>query len=150
MNSVQDTKARSLVKGISWRVIGTIDTFLLAYLFTGQIKTAGPIALIEVMTKVILYFAHERIWNQVGWGRSKTHISHARSVLKGISWRIFGTIDTITISWIVSGNPLSALKIGFSEVITKIALFYLHERLWSAIRWGRIYIPETQESSVHI
>lgn len=138
---MKDSKSRSLVKGISWRIIGTIDTFLLAWLFLGDINLAGPIALAEVGTKIFLYFIHERLWNQLAWGRTPSHVSHLRSILKGISWRFFGTIDTILISWIFSGNPLSALKIGSTEVLTKIMLFYLHERVWTAIRWGRIQQP---------
>ncbi len=148
MISLKDTKARSLVKGISWRIIGTIDTFLLAYLFLGEFKLAGPIALTEVATKIFLYFIHERLWNLVAWGREKSHVSHIRSIIKGISWRAFGTIDTILISWFYSGNPLGALKIGFSEVLTKVALFYFHERVWALIKWGRIYpepVPVVQE-----
>lgn len=144
----KDTKARSLVKGITWRIIGTIDTFLLAYLFLGEVKLAGPIALTEVATKILLYFAHERIWNIVAWGRTQTHVSHIRSVVKGISWRIFGTIDTILISWFYSGNPWGALKIGVSEVLTKVALFYVHERVWSAVKWGRIYQPEASKETL--
>jgi uncharacterized membrane protein len=138
VKSFHDTKLRSIIKGISWRIIGTIDTFLLAYLFLGEVKLAGPIALTEVATKILLYFFHERLWNMSDWGRSRDHVSHLRSVTKGISWRIFGTIDTILLSWAYSGNPWGALKIGFTEVITKVVLYYLHERIWSLIRWGRV------------
>lgn len=126
------------MKGITWRIVGTVDTFLLAYFILGEFKLAGPIALIEVATKILLYFMHERLWNLLPWGRNNGHVSHIRSITKGVSWRIFGTIDTILISWIYSGNPLGALKIGFSEIITKILLFYIHERIWAAVKWGRI------------
>ncbi len=142
MSSFKDTKARSLVKGITWRVVGTIDTFLLAYLFLGEFSLAGPIALTEVATKILLYFLHERLWNLVGWGRKDGHVSHLRSIIKGISWRVFGTIDTILISWIYSGNPWGALKIGISEVLTKVLLYYLHERLWALFKWGRIPVGD--------
>jgi uncharacterized membrane protein len=138
VKTISDTKARSLLKGISWRIIGTIDTFFLAYLFLGKFSMAGTIAITEVFTKIILYFFHERIWNRIEWGRLEKHISHARSLLKGISWRIFGSFDTVFISWIFSGSPFSALKIGFTEVLTKVLLFYVHERIWTAIKWGRL------------
>jgi uncharacterized membrane protein len=139
MKTFQDSKIRSLLKGISWRIIGTIDTFLLAWLFLGEVKLAAPIAITEVFTKILLYFVHERIWNQIIWGRTKNSVSHFRSILKGISWRIFGSIDTILISLFFTGNPVGALKIGFTEILTKVALFYLHERVWASIHWGRIY-----------
>lgn len=137
---VKDTKARSLIKGISWRTIGTIDTFVIAYFFFGKVSVALPIALTEVATKIVLYFLHERLWNQISYLRENNRLSNFRSLLKGISWRAFGTIDTIFISWFISGDPLGALKVGTSEIFTKIFLYYLHERFWRIIKWGRIYI----------
>jgi uncharacterized membrane protein len=136
---LSDSKARSLVKGISWRTVGSIDTFVIACFFFGKVSVALPIALTEVATKIFLYFLHERLWNQSSYLRESNPLSNIRSLLKGISWRAFGTIDTIFISWIISGNPMGALKVGTSEVFTKIFLFYLHERLWRLIKWGRIF-----------
>ncbi len=63
------TRSRSLVKAISWRLIGTADTFLIAWLITKEPVTAGAIASFEVVTKTILYYFHERGWNYVKWGR---------------------------------------------------------------------------------
>jgi len=68
-----ETKRRSLVKAISWRTIGTLDTITISYFLTGQIKTAVSIGGIEIITKMILYFFHERFWNMVKWGKRKFH-----------------------------------------------------------------------------
>lgn len=54
-----------------------------------------------------------------------------KSLLKTISWRVVGTIDTITISFIITGEIKSALSIGSIEVVSKMILYYFHERLWS-------------------
>ncbi len=62
---------RSLVKAISWRVTGTIDTMVISYLITGQMKWALSIGFVEVFTKIALYFVHERIWNKLSFGRVK-------------------------------------------------------------------------------
>lgn len=56
--------------------------------------------------------------------------SNKRHLLKAISWRIVGTIDTMTLAWLITGNPMMGLKIGATEVLTKITLYYLHERVW--------------------
>lgn len=64
-----ETKRRSIVKAITWRTMGTIDTMLIAYFLTGEIKTAISIGGIEIFTKMILYFFHERIWNMINWGK---------------------------------------------------------------------------------
>jgi uncharacterized membrane protein len=62
---------RSLVKAISWRVTGTIDTILISFLITGQAKWALSIGFIELFTKILLYYVHERIWNRLSFGRVK-------------------------------------------------------------------------------
>ncbi len=60
---------RSIAKAISWRVIGTLDTLLISYLLTGKVVLAASIASIDFVTKMFLYFFHERIWNKIGWGK---------------------------------------------------------------------------------
>jgi uncharacterized membrane protein len=56
--------------------------------------------------------------------------------MKTITWRLVGTIDTILIGWVISGNPLIGLKIGSVEIITKMILYYLHERVWYRTNFG--------------
>ncbi len=63
------TKARSAVKAITWRIIGTADTFVIALLVTKKPVVAASIAGVEVITKTILYYLHERGWNRIRWGR---------------------------------------------------------------------------------
>ena len=67
----QEKPYRSLVKAISWRVTGTIDTILISFLITGQAKWALTIGFVELFTKVFLYYVHERIWNRLSFGRIK-------------------------------------------------------------------------------
>jgi uncharacterized membrane protein len=138
---MKDSNTRSLVKGVSWRTIGTIDTFLIAYLYFGDLSLAAPIAATEVLTKVLLYYLHERLWNAISWGRfGKNGASHLRSLVKGINWRFIGSMDTMIISFIYSGNPWSSFYIGGTELFTKVALFYFHERLWNSVKWGRVHM----------
>lgn len=66
---LSDTNKRSLVKAVSWRLTGTADTFIISWLITGQAIVAGGIALTEVATKIILFWAHERVWNKIQWGK---------------------------------------------------------------------------------
>ena len=62
----------------------------------------------------------------------------SRSVVKAITWRATGTLDTIIVSYFISGHMKVALSIGFVELFTKIALYYFHERAWNKISFGRI------------
>jgi uncharacterized membrane protein len=59
-----DSGAKTLIKTVSWRVVGTIDTMLIAYFLTGEVKMAVSIGSVEVFTKMILYYVHERVWNK--------------------------------------------------------------------------------------
>ncbi len=61
----------------------------------------------------------------------------SRSIIKAISWRIVGTLDTIVISWVIIGEISLALSIGLVEVVTKMILYFFHERLWNLIKWGK-------------
>jgi uncharacterized membrane protein len=69
---MSDTPIRSLAKAVSWRVTGTIDTFLISWVITGQALLASGIALTEIMTKIGLYWIHERVWSRIKWGRNDT------------------------------------------------------------------------------
>lgn len=60
-----------------------------------------------------------------------------RSVVKSVSWRIVGTIDTILISWFITGKLSLAFSIGAVELVTKMVLYFFHERIWNTIKWGR-------------
>jgi len=60
---------RSIAKSISWRIIGTLDTILISWVVTGTLSVAFSIGVVELFTKMILYFFHERIWNKINWGR---------------------------------------------------------------------------------
>jgi uncharacterized membrane protein len=66
----------------------------------------------------------------------------SRSLVKAISWRMTGTLDTIVVSFIVTRRMSLAFSIGFIELFTKVLLFYFHERLWNRIAFGRIKPPE--------
>ncbi|MEQ8352699.1 MAG: DUF2061 domain-containing protein [Leptospiraceae bacterium] len=61
---------------------------------------------------------------------------HYRSLLKSISWRVTGTLDTMVVSYIITGSFALAASIGFFEVFTKMALYYAHERIWSRLKVG--------------
>lgn len=66
------------------------------------------------------------------------HEKHYRSAVKTVSWRTVGTLDTIIISYFITGNLVMAVSIGSIEVISKIILYYLHERAWDKTDFGRV------------
>ena len=63
---------------------------------------------------------------------------HYRSLVKAVSWRLTGTVDTIIISFLVTGQVKWALSIGFVELFTKVFLYYVHERVWNGLAFGKV------------
>lgn len=128
---------RHLAKTITWRIVGTIDTIVLSCIISGNPFTGLKIGFSEVITKMILYYLHERTWFKINLSKDgKILESKKRHIAKTLTWRFIGTLDTIILAWIISGDPLTGLKIGFAEVITKMLLYYLHERTWYKINYG--------------
>ena len=141
---MQENHVRSLIKGASWRVVGTMDTIFLSFLYTGQVNAAFKIGAVELFTKIILFWMHERIWMRSTFGTEEiregnqliVRDKHYKSVIKGISWRIIGSLDTFWIAIFVTHQTNTSFLIAGTEVITKVGLFWLHERLWMKVKWG--------------
>ena len=85
---------------------------------------------------MLLYFIHERIWFKLNLLRAKT--SKIRHITKSISWRFVGSIDTIILTWIISGNLKFGMAIGGFELFTKMILYYIHERIWYKSKFGLV------------
>lgn len=66
---MHEQKRRSILKALSWRITGTLDTFIISFLITNKAGVALSISGIELVTKFILYFVHERIWNRISFGK---------------------------------------------------------------------------------
>ena len=132
-----NSKRRHLAKTITWRAVGTLDTMLLSWIISGNPLVGVQVGIIEVVTKMMLYYFHERMWFKLNLTRSGVVLeSRKRHLAKAFTWRIIGTFDTILIAWVISGNPITGIKIGAAEVVTKTLLYYLHERTWYKINYG--------------
>ncbi|MCF7567132.1 MULTISPECIES: DUF2061 domain-containing protein [Flavobacteriaceae] len=68
-DSVGEKPIRSVAKALSWRVVGTLDTLAVSFVLAQDITLAASIASVDFITKLILYFFHERAWNIVKWGK---------------------------------------------------------------------------------
>lgn len=122
---------RHIAKTISWRFIGTIDTIVLSWLISGDLSLGLQIGFLEVITKMILYYFHERLWF-----KSSMLNTNKRHLAKTFSWRAIGTLDTFMLGWLITGNPLTGLKIGSAEVVSKMFLYFGHEKIWYKINYG--------------
>ncbi|RNC88173.1 MAG: DUF2061 domain-containing protein [Winogradskyella sp.] len=132
---------RSILKGISWRIIATADTIVIVFLITClfdncNLDNAFKIGLSEFFFKLFIYYLHERLWLKILKHQAK---STTEILKKSISWRFIATLTTFIISGIIleSFNEI-ALYIALTELITKFLLYYLHEKLWLKLPLGRI------------
>ena len=171
MTKQKESHARSLVKGITWRLVGTIDTFVISWFILKEGNSASAIAIWDTSIKFVLYYIHERLWQNIPLGvirqyrvfrqfakriiptdyhrRVVKKESHIRSVLKGVTWRVLGTSTTILVAYLLIGDTTAALQIGGIEVITKFILYYLHERIWQIVPRGtvRTIVSKDKQSS---
>lgn len=119
------TEQRHLFKTLTWRLLGTSDTILISWVLTGNPLSGLKIGLAEVLSKLLLYYLHERAWVK--------HLPDnpgKKRLIKTLTWRLLGTVDTVIIGWIITGSPITGLKIGVAEIVTKMLLYYLHEWCW--------------------
>ncbi len=140
-NYKHESHLRSLLKGLSWRVLATTDTILVVLLVTCligncSIENALKIGAAEFLIKFGLYYFHERVWQNL---RISDGVSSKQTLYKTITWRIIATTST----FIISGAVLNsfdeiALFIAMVELITKFVLYYFHEKLWLRLPLGRI------------
>ena len=140
---------RHIVKTITWRIIGTLDTWLISWFlvfYMGEkpeqaTEAASLIAGLELVTKTILYYIHERIWYNTTWISIRQRTRH---IVKTFSWRLVGAADTILLVYLVyyimfdslEGAGNVAVSIFSVEIVTKMILYYAHERLWFISNWG--------------
>ena len=122
---------RHLAKTLSWRFIGTLDTMVLSWFITGDFSVGLKIGGFELISKMVLYYFHEQLWF-----KSNITNTNKRHLLKTFSWRAIGTLDTIILGWLITGNPITGLKIGGAEVFSKMLLYFWHEKIWYKINYG--------------
>ena len=154
MRKVEIQRRRHIAKTLTWRIIGTLDTWLISYILIYYIgetpekatEAASYIAGLELITKTILYYIHERAWCSLSFGFT----ARVRHIIKTVSWRLIGAIDTILLVFVVYfflfGKTEGAAEIAVSvfsiEIVTKMVLYYLHERVWYTSHWGVIKPPK--------
>lgn len=122
---------RHIAKSISWRILGSIDTLLFAWLITGDFNEGLSMSGITTVTKLVWYYFHEQFWL-----KSSVVDSNRRHVIKTFTWRIIGTVDTVLFGWMITGNPFEGLQIGMAETATKLLLYFGHEKLWYRVNFG--------------
>ena len=138
------TKNRSILKTISYRIIGFINTFLISFFVISHSSdyydVALPfyISLIILILKMITYYFHERVWNLYKFGRIDKFVLRLRSFFKALTWRIAASTITFISVILLTSNLDWTKSIVIYELMNGVIIYYIHERVWNKIQWGRI------------
>ena len=137
---MKSSRKRHIAKTITWRFIATGTTFILTLIFFREdpnaTEKASWVALFEAITKMIIYYYHERIWYAV-----KLNIkSSVRHLFKTITWRIIASVTTFVLAIIFFKDDPGAIEkatgVALVESVLKMLFYYLHERLWYKSKFG--------------
>lgn len=138
---MREARARSLTKSITWRVIGTLNLMVVSFIYTNSYIFSANIGVIDLVSNIILYFIHERLWNMTDWGQLSIDNLFAetrrRSISKAITWRVLASSYLVLISYLISNQIITSLGIMAIDTIANIIEYYLHERVWDKIEWGK-------------
>lgn len=133
---------RGIIKDITWLLIASTNTILIAWLITGQISLALEIGGAEVFIKIVFLYLHERFWSKIDYGMEEAKTGNNkmarkaerfRSILKGITWRSIGTINLVIITTALTGNYKIAVVLGLLTVSSRIVLYFIHYLIWNKI-----------------
>ena len=126
---------RALSKTITWRLVASILTISIVYLLTHNLILALSVIGIEFITKMILYYFHEKSWS---YNNRPKKGSQLRSFIKTVTWRILASLDTFVILFIILKEPILASSGAGLEVIAKSIAYYIHERIWDDFRLEKV------------
>ena len=76
-SSPEDQPKRSILKSLTWRALATLTTFVIVYAYTDELALSLGVGAVEVVTKMSLYYLHERLWLRVRWGRTPPGMTDA-------------------------------------------------------------------------
>ena len=137
------SKKRSFLKSISYRFVGFVNTFLISFFIinyeTNENAFIFPLylALLVLVIKTSTYYIHERFWNIFDFGRLNKTVIKMRSFFKALTWRIVASTITLISAILIISNLDWKLSIVIYEFINGILIYYVRERIWNKVDWGR-------------
>jgi len=137
-----ETKTRSLIKTITFRIVLTLSHIINGFIVTGSLLMGFKIAGMALVINSMLYWLHERSWNYLKWQRQehdkyKFKEKFFRTGSKVISWRIIVTMTNMLIPFILTGSwKVAALYTGLATLVN-MSLYYFHDYAYNFITWGK-------------
>jgi len=137
-----ESTIRSVVKALTWRMIGGTVTFFTSLRFSGSISTALSLVGSDFFSKAVTMFVGERLMNASQSGRDSGSDNVGRSLAKALLWRLFAICNTFVFAVFFAKDIRIAYKIAGFDSVFKTALMFVFERIWAKIEWGKNYFIE--------
>ena len=141
------TIKRHLVKSVSWRVLGSLDTLFLGWFVTGQVSVGAQIGALELITKMVFYFVHERVWHRITFGLP-TRTSKANKIKQDNEGKLFAQHDLInrTQRELLNGHKaytiwLTGLSGSGKSTIAKALEAWFYEQRVADDQWLEVAFP---------
>lgn len=143
--SFTESRFRSIIKAVSWRIIATCITFLYAYLFTAQLPSAGFITIVATLLSMVLHYFFERGWNVFYWNKIRMSETKKRTLLKSILWQLIAVSINLTSAWLFTGSIGQSFSFALVSGATGFVVFYMHERLWNSFLWHKKMLTRSRK-----
>lgn len=140
---MNETQNRSIAKTLTARICFTLSHLINGFIVSGSWIVGAKIVGIAAVVNMLLFWAHERVWNYVQWNRNPKDglmfiDGQPRSISKSITWRVLITINNFMIPFLTTGSWKAAVTFLTIATIMNIVIYYTHERVWNRIQWGKM------------
>lgn len=138
---IKETHARTATKAVIYRILSVVAIMLISVYGMGATwAEASQVGAVVVILGTTIYYVHERLWVRTGWHRSLQGLDgHWRSISKTIIYRLLTMAASFGIAtFILGAAPGGATAFAIAQAATNMTLFYIVERIFNVINWGRI------------
>ena len=150
MEITKETHARTIAKTVAYRISTMISLMSIAYFIFNDLAIAGGMGLMGLVVGTTVYYLHDRVWLLLKWNRDENGKDGiTRSTVKTISYRILIMIAVaLTVKMVTGGKASNEQVAGFvfAQMIVNLALYFLIERIFNVIEWGKVKVTADENS----
>ena len=137
---MRETHRRTLTKTVLYRLLSVIAIFVLSLAFGASGSTAGVLGLGAVVFGTLAYYVHDRVWLRFAWLTHGDQETKSRSLIKSVTYRIVVLFIAFGLAKVfLTASTETALLFTVIQMVINFALYYLVERVFNFISWGKTY-----------
>jgi uncharacterized membrane protein len=146
---IKETQTRTIVKAVIYRFFSVVAIMLLSLLFGASMSSAGIVGLIVIVVGTAIYYVHDRLWLLTGWARSEQGVDAIeRSAIKTVIYRAITMVVSYLIAiFVIKSSNSNAVLFAIAQALTNMTFFFVVERVFNHIAWGKI-TPEVHNDSL--